>query len=284
VDATGDVGRQSAIAADILGQAFISYYDGTQEDLKLAHTSGGSWMTEVVDGTGSRGTSTSIALLDGVVSISYRDATLGSPALRYASGSPGSWTTEIVDASGDPGVGSSLALSSFGQPRIAYFDAASSEVRFAVKSGGSWAVQAVDTGGTGLLSLDRSAADEPYLSYIDDANGELFFASLTTCAVSAVPVAPPAPLLVLQPNRPNPFSGSTTFAFALAHESDVQVRVFDAAGRLVAEPFSRLFPAGAHEIVWEALGRNGRPLASGRYVYEMRTGGERRTGRLVVLR
>jgi flagellar hook assembly protein FlgD len=92
------------------------------------------------------------------------------------------------------------------------------------------------------------------------------------------------PWLVLHPNRPNPFRGSTTFAFALARSSDVTVRVYDAAGRLVAEPVRRAFTAGPQEVTWDGTGRNGRRLASGRYVYEVIGGGERRTGRFVLLR
>src|SRR5205085_4775440 len=101
VDATGDVGHASAIATDETGHPYISYYDATSQDLKLARKVSGAWVPETVDGTGSRGASSSIQVLAGVVSIGYRDAPGGSPALRLAYGSPGSGTTEVADATAD---------------------------------------------------------------------------------------------------------------------------------------------------------------------------------------
>jgi hypothetical protein len=112
------------------------------------------------------------------------------------------------------------------------------------------------------------------------------FASLTGCGVTAVPVAGTAtgPLLVLRGSRPNPFSTSTTFVFALARPANVKLRVFDLAGRLVAEPFSGPASAGTTEVTWNGMGRGGVRLAPGRYVYEVRSDAEMRSGRLVLLR
>ena len=282
VDAVGDVGRYSAITTDEFGKPYISYYDSTNQDLKLARLSGGVWVNEVVDGTGSRGTSTSVRVRGGVVSISYREATPGSTALRFATGTPGSWTREVVDAVGDPGHGSSLELNDFGQPRIAYFAQTGTEVRFASKSGPTWTIEPVSTGAEALLSLGSSVGDEPFMSYVQ--GGQLYFASVTVCAPVTVGDLPAPPALVLQQSRPNPFSGSATFAFATARTGEVRIRVYDVAGRVVAEPFSGTLGAGAHTVTWKGTGRTGRRLAPGRYVYEVRSGGEARTGQMVMLR
>jgi len=271
VDTTGNVGHFSAITTDEFGKPYISYYDATSEDLKLARLSGGVWVPEVVDGTGSRGTSTSVRVRSGVVSISYRDATLGSHALRFATGAPGSWTTEVVDAAGDPGLGSALELNGFGQPRIAYFDASSGEVRFASKTGASWNIEPVVSGAGALLSLGRSSEDEPILSYT--RSGELRFASVTTCGLVAVGDSPVPAGLRLELSRPNPFRETTTFVFATARSGEVRIRVFDAAGRLMAEPYRGSLGPGAHSIQWNGVGRSGRRLAPGRYIYEVRSGG-----------
>ena len=286
VDAAGDVGHYSSVATDELGQPYISYYDATSEDLKLAHRSGASWIAEVVDAGGSRGAWSSARVMNGEVSISYRDATPGSPALRFAHGAPGSWTKEVVDSSGAPGQGTRLVLNTFGQPRIAYFDAASSQVRFASKTGTTWSSRDVAPSGSTQLSLTRNAHDEPYLTFGDGVTGELKFASLTVCGTASVPGpgAAKTPLLVLYGSWPNPFSARTTFAIGLARAAEVRVRVFDVAGRQVAEPIRRRYGPGLLQLSWNGTGAGGRRLPPGGYMYEVRSGSESRVGRLVLLR
>jgi hypothetical protein len=285
VDGTGDVGRYSAITADEFGHPFISYYDATNQDLKLARKVGAAWTPEVVDATGARGAHSAIRVFaNSDFSIAYRDATPGSEALWFASGEPGAWTTELVDGSGNPGEGASLAIDDFGHPRIAYRAAGPGELRFAAKTGMSWAVQPVVTDATALLSLGRSVDDEPIMSYVDAVNGELRFASLTTCGALAAGDREETPRLALYPNHPNPFRDGTTFTFALPRAGEVTVRVYDAAGRRVAEPHRGVLAAGRHAIRWSGVGRNGRLLAPGRYLYEVRSGADSRTGRFVLLR
>ncbi|MGH3054946.1 MAG: hypothetical protein ACRDL7_08225, partial [Gaiellaceae bacterium] len=167
VDASGDVGRFSSITADPNLVPYISYYDAGAQDLKFAYLPNAAWLTEVVDAPGARGTWSSIQRNGNTFAISYRDATPGSPAVRYATGSPGSWATEVVDAAGNPGLGTSLELNSFGQPRIVYVDSLSSKVRFATKTGPAWTTQDVTTNGQAQVSLSRSNVDAPYLSYVD---------------------------------------------------------------------------------------------------------------------
>ena len=96
---------------------------------------------------------------EGLVSIAYRDATPGSPRVRFASGPGADWTLETVDATGDPGIGSQLELNNFGEPRIAYFDQATQRVLFAAKAGATWAVGEVDVQATSAIGLARTEAD-----------------------------------------------------------------------------------------------------------------------------
>ena len=52
-------------------------------------------------------------------------------------------------------------------------------------------------------------------------------------------------------NEPNPFTSSTAIRFENPDASLVSLRVLDASGRLVAEPFQEVLPAGAHVLRWE---------------------------------
>lgn len=286
VDTTGTQGAQSSLATDATGQPFIAYFDGTLGNLKLARWTGGAWTTEAVDTTGTVGVAPSLRWREGVLSMSYRNATTGARALKYATGTPGAWAIEVVDGAGDPGARSSLDHNTFGQPRIAYVDAATSQVKFATKTGPAWTREPVASGATASVTMDRSAADEPFLAWTDNGTGEVRFGALSACGTLDAPTAPAQTGggLALFPSRPNPFAGSTVLAFALARPSIARVRVYDAAGRVVAEPLNRMVDAGPHEVRWNGTGRSGQPLPPGAYIAEVRAGGQTRTTRVVLLR
>lgn len=90
--------------------------------------------------------------------------------------------------------------------------------------------------------------------------------------------------LQLAQNAPNPFAHSTTLSFSLEHPSQVELAIYDAAGRrvttLVHEPRS----AGAHTVSWEGIDDSGVETASGIYWARLRAAGESRTIRMVHLR
>jgi len=286
VDTTGSVGRYSSVIADADQVPSISYYDATARDLKFARRNGSGWQTEIVDGVGLKGTWTSLRPSGAAFAISYRDATPGSRGLRFATGTPGNWTTELVDDTGNPGLGTALELNAFGQPRIAYLDSLSASVRFATRTGASWSHQDVASRGSSRVSLARSGTDQPLLSFADRVSGEIRFASIGDCGTTDAPSPGPTRdvALMLEPSRPNPFRESTTIGFTLAEAAVVRLRIFDTAGRCVAEPFSGSVSAGRHEVVWSGASRTGVRLAPGRYLYEIRAGNEVRVGRLVRLR
>ncbi len=77
----------------------------------------------------------------------------------------------------------------------------------------------------------------------------------------------------LQPARPNPFNPRTTLAFRLAESGEVDVRVFDAAGRRVRTIADGPWDAGAHEVVWDGTDDAGHALSAGVYWVKMQAGG-----------
>jgi hypothetical protein len=103
--------------------------------------------------------------------------------------------------------------------------------------------------------------------------------------------APDAPGLTLTA-RPNPFSAATTVHFTLPRAARVTLALHDALGRRVAKIVAGDFPAGEHTFALApalrgassgAASRAGR-LAAGVYFLELKAGGERRVGKLEVLR
>jgi len=100
-----------------------------------------------------------------------------------------------------------------------------------------------------------------------------------------VPDAGVPAVAVLHPPYPNPADSGTSLAFDLAREGSVEVRVHDAAGRvvrtLVAD--SRM-AAGPHTVVWDRRDDDGRDVASGVYFCSVLCEGERVTNSVVLLR
>ena len=284
VDTTGNLGSMSSITVTEAGVPHLSYYDATLQDLRYATKSGGIWTKTTLDAAGAVGSWSSIAVYNDKVSIAYRDASVGAPRLRYVTGSGVTWTYETVDPTGDPGIGSRLDLNTFGEPRIAYFDQATQSLLYAVQAAGTWSTGMVATGATGALSLARTELDQPLVSY-SLANGSLRFASLAACSPTTdVEPAAIGPRLLLYPNRPNPFSRGTMITFAVREASAMRVRIFDAAGRLVAEPFRKTVSPGTHHVEWDGTGHSRHPLPPGMYVYEVRSASEVQRGRMVLLR
>ncbi|RMF17250.1 MAG: hypothetical protein D6761_04675 [Candidatus Dadabacteria bacterium] len=85
VDRDGIVGETSSITIDRQGRPTISYYDSTNNDLKVAfRLPDGRWFDKRVDLKGIVGSFSSIALLpgDGDLGIAYRDS--GREALKFS--------------------------------------------------------------------------------------------------------------------------------------------------------------------------------------------------------
>jgi uncharacterized lipoprotein YddW (UPF0748 family) len=83
----------------------------------------------------------------------------------------------------------------------------------------------------------------------------------------------------LEANYPNPFNPSTVLRWQLAVGSQTRLVVYDIMGREIAVLAQGVYPAGRHEVVFDASG-----LASGVYIYTLETGGQRFTKRMTLLK
>jgi hypothetical protein len=89
-------------------------------------------------------------------------------------------------------------------------------------------------------------------------------------AVSAVPDAAIAGASLAQ-NYPNPFNPSTRIGFNLEQPGNVQIAVYDLAGRLVRNLVNESMTAGDHYVVWNGTTESGAAAPAGQYSYVMRT-------------
>jgi N-acetylneuraminic acid mutarotase len=83
----------------------------------------------------------------------------------------------------------------------------------------------------------------------------------------------------LQQNYPNPFNPVTSISYGLAHDTKVNIKLYDISGRLVKELISEYKPAGIHVISF-----NGTNFASGIYFYRIEAGTFVDTKKMVLIK
>ena len=109
--------------------------------------------------------------------------------------------------------------------------------------------------------------------YLDDIR--LVAAKLgddTNTAVREQHSATLPPSFTLAQNYPNPFNSATVIRFALPTSDDVELSIFNLAGQQVATLAQGARVAGTYTVSWDGRDDNGRQLASGVYLYRLRTG------------
>ena len=83
-------------------------------------------------------------------------------------------------------------------------------------------------------------------------------------------------------NMPNPLRPNTSIHFALPSERNVELRVFDVAGRAVKTLARGRMEAGVHTLTWNGVNDKGTPLSSGVYFYRLVAGQDRAQRKMVI--
>jgi len=83
---------------------------------------------------------------------------------------------------------------------------------------------------------------------------------------------------------PNPFRLSTSIHYVLNLPGDVAVRIYDAAGRLIATLDHGPRAAGDHVLTWDGRDNGGEPVSTGVYFCSLSTEKDTRTLKLVLSR
>jgi hypothetical protein len=189
LDSTGNVGFHTSIAIGLDGNPIISYYDGTNRDLKVAACDDPTCTTSTnstLDSTGDVGGFTSIAIgLDGNPIISYYDNT--NRDLKVAACDDPTCTTSTntaIDSTGDVGYYTSIAIGLDGNPIISYYDNTTGDLKIAACTNPTCTtsiITPIDT--TGEVGWHTSIAigtnGNPIISYQDGTNADLKVAACT---------------------------------------------------------------------------------------------------------
>ena len=82
---------------------------------------------------------------------------------------------------------------------------------------------------------------------------------------------------------PNPFNPQTRLRYELARGGDVELKVYDANGRMVRELFAGHLEAGPGFFTWDGRGDDGERLASGLYLARLGLDGESLGGQKLLM-
>lgn len=88
----------------------------------------------------------------------------------------------------------------------------------------------------------------------------------------------------LEQNFPNPFNPTTTIAFSIKSPGNVNVSIYDVAGRRVRELVNERRERGAYREVWDGQNDAGQIVASGVYFYKITAGSFTDTKKMTMLK
>jgi hypothetical protein len=156
-----------------------------------------------------------------------------------------------------------------------------------------WVLNDIEISPDGKLFVADQTATEPGV-WIWDASADTL---ITTSPKStglppfqicfSQPVFSPAELpaaLSLGANYPNPFNPATVIPFSLERSGQVELTIYDAAGRRIRTLVRGHIEAGYHEIAWNGLSDSGSAAASGVYFVRLVSAGMSATRKIVMLR
>lgn len=103
-------------------------------------------------------------------------------------------------------------------------------------------------------------------------------------ALTGIGNTPPLTALTVLDNMPNPFASTTTLRVGLPNASELEIEVFDVAGRRVRAERTATLVAGWREISFDARDAKGRLLPSGVYFYRIKASGAVITRKMVITR
>jgi hypothetical protein len=74
----------------------------------------------------------------------------------------------------------------------------------------------------------------------------------------------------LEQNYPNPFNSSTTINYNIYQATRIRLKIYDSLGREIKTLIDNEFKnAGVYSSTWQGIDADGKPVASGTYIYRL---------------
>jgi hypothetical protein len=94
----------------------------------------------------------------------------------------------------------------------------------------------------------------------------------------------PEDAFVLWQNYPNPFNGVTSIPYTILEESDITLDIINLLGQQVVRLKSGRHAVGVYSATWDGTNEQGRPVASGLYLYALTDSQSATAKKLILLR
>ena len=87
-------------------------------------------------------------------------------------------------------------------------------------------------------------------------------------------------------NIPNPFNSETTISFTLTTEitENTEIVIYNVKGQKVKTLINEKLPAGEHSVVWDGRDDNNKFISSSIYFYQLKTGQQVATRKMLLLK
>ncbi len=89
---------------------------------------------------------------------------------------------------------------------------------------------------------------------------------------------------LLHQNFPNPFNPMTVISYQLPVSSNIQLTIYDMMGRRVNELVSGRVSSGKHSVIWNGTDSQNNPVASGMYLYQLKSDNFVETKKFILLK
>ncbi|NKB69545.1 MAG: T9SS type A sorting domain-containing protein [Candidatus Latescibacteria bacterium] len=110
------------------------------------------------------------------------------------------------------------------------------------------------------------------------------FAVIDTVVTAVVGAAQKPVDFALGSNYPNPFNPLTTIAYQVPRRASVTLEIYSLLGQRVRRLVDQVQLSGHHTVTWNGTDDSGRSVASGVYLYRLRSGHYERTRTMVLVK
>lgn len=120
--------------------------------------------------------------------------------------------------------------------------------------------------------------------YVSEGTPAPYFDNAAICAWSTVTGLWQAPHMLAFDAYPNPFNPLVTISYSLPRAGQLELVIYDVAGRRIRTLFTGKAEAGNGQQVWDGTDVSGRAVAAGVYFVRLKAPGEERVLKLALVR
>jgi hypothetical protein len=136
---------------------------------------------------------------------------------------------------------------------------------------------------TSQVQIRFVASDETNPTLVEAGMDDFLLNAFIPLATDADETALPAQL-ALGANYPNPFNPKTSIRFDMPERGEVELSIYDVAGRRVVTLLKGVMDGGHHEVDWAGLDAKGKPVASGIYFSRLDSNKQVLTRKMLLLK